>query len=104
MVTTMKNRNPDLARTGVLLAFFALGLAWSAHSRADDESKTVIAAVVAAAPAHEQVVRLPALKVGGIRSGQVLMISDSGTEIVQLTVLAQRQMSKPSPFPDFCAH
>jgi hypothetical protein len=94
----MKNRYPDLARAGAILAFSVLGSVWSAHARADDEAKPA----VIAARAPEQVVRLPALKVGGIRSGYVMLITESGTENVKSAVLAQRQMAKPSPFSDFC--
>ena len=99
----MKYRYSDLAREGAMLVLLALGLACFTCSRADDESKP--AGVVVAAPAPEQVVRLPSLKVGGIRSGHVMLITDRGMEFVPPAVLAQGQsMSKPSPFPPprFC--
>ena len=86
-----------------MLVFLALGLACFTCSRADEESKP--AGVVLAAPASQQVVRLPSLKVGGIRSGHVMLITDRGMEFVTPAVLAQAQsMSKPSPFPPprFC--
>ena len=99
----MKYRYSDLAREGAMLVFLALGLACFTCSRADDESKP--AGVVVAAPAPEQGVRLPSLKVGGIRGGHVMLITDRGMEFVPPAVLAQGQsMSKSSPFPPprFC--
>ena len=96
----MKNRFSGAPRAGALLAFFALGSGLSAHSRADDESKH--AGFGVAPPAQQQMVRFPALKVGGVRSGNVMLITDSGTENVRAAVFAQRKMSGPAASSDFC--
>jgi hypothetical protein len=95
----MKKRKPDMVRAGAILTFFVLGLAAAASSRADDDApKTDVAAM----PAPERVVRLPARKVGGVRSGYELLITESGTELLKPATLAQRQLPKPSPFNEFC--
>jgi hypothetical protein len=39
---------------------------------------------------------------GGIRSGHVLMITESGTENVRATMLAQLQVRKPPLLSEFC--
>ena len=96
----MKNRFPSAARAGAMLAFFALAMGFSAHSRADDESTHAGASV--APPAQQQLVRFPALKVGGVRSGNVMLITDSGTENVRAAVFAQRQVSRPAPSAELC--
>jgi hypothetical protein len=101
MMMTMKYRYPDLARAGAILAFLAFGLGCSAYSRADDVAQPVVVAVATPAP-ERQVVRLPALTMGGIRNGQVMLISDKGTELMKPTVLAQRSMVIPSPFSAYC--
>lgn len=100
MVMTMNNRYTNLPRAAAIMAFLVVGLAWSAQSRADDEVKVAAAVTFAPAPT----VRLPAIKLGGIRSGNVLMITENGSEVVKPATLAQRQlMAKPSQFSDFCS-
>ncbi len=81
------------------MAFLVVGLAWSAQSRAEGEVKVAVVT-----PAQEQAVRLPAIKLGGIRGGNILMITENGTEVVKPAMLAQRQLiARPSQFSDFCS-
>jgi hypothetical protein len=96
----MKNRFQGAARAGAMLAFFVLAMGFSAHSRADDESTHAGGGV--APPAQQQLVRFPALKAGGVRSDNVMLITDSGTQSVRAAVFAQRQMSGPAPSAGFC--
>ena len=91
----MKTRFPALAKAGALLALFALGLAWSAPVLADDEAKPAVVA------ATDRPVRLPALKLGEIRNGYVMMISERGVEGMKPAAFAQ-QMIKPSTYNGFC--
>jgi hypothetical protein len=112
MMTTTKCRNLHWMKVGATLTCLTIGVAWSAHSRADDETRPVVVAVAAprqeqpvrvAAPRQEQLVRLPALKVGGIRSGDALMITESGTESMKFAEMAQRPVQKKQTlFSDFC--
>ena len=94
----MKTRFPRLAKAGAILVFFALGLAWSAPVLADDEAKVV----VPAAPAEAVRVRLPMLKVGEIKSGYVMMVSERGIEAAQPQALAQQQAKPVSPLAGLC--
>lgn len=95
----MRNRYTSLPRAGAIMAFWVVGLAWSAQLRAEDEVNLAIVT-----PAQEQPVRLPAIKLGGIRSGHVLMITENGSEVVKPATLAQRQLiARPSRFQDFCS-
>jgi hypothetical protein len=98
MVNKMKKRYPAVERAGALLACIVMTLPWCATARADEAEKP--APAVAAKPA--QPIRLPALKLGGIRSGQVMMITESGVEHVQATMLAQLQTRKPALLSEFC--
>ena len=93
----MKTGFRGLAKTGALLALLALGLAWSAPVLADEAA--TITTVAASAP--ERPVRLPALKLGEIRSGYVMMISERGVEGMKPAAFAQ-QMIKPSTYNGFC--
>jgi hypothetical protein len=94
----MKTRFPRLAKAGALLVFFALGLAWSAPVLADDEARPV----VPAAPADAVRVRLPMLRVGEIKSGYVMTISERGMEGIQSAVLAEQRAKSASPLAGFC--
>ena len=96
----MQNRIRGSARTVAKLAFIVLGLLGSTHARADEDAKYVVAGVAPAA--QQQSVRFPALKAGGVRSGSVMLISDSGTENMRATAFALRVMSRPVPSAGFC--
>jgi len=86
------------AGVGAWLACFVLGLIWSASACVEDARVSAVAAQSASA----QRIRLPAVKLGGIRSGHVLMITERGMENVQFTLLAQYQTRKPSLLSEFC--
>ena len=94
----MKKSRFYAAGAGAWLACFVLGLTWSASARAEDTP----APVVAAQSAPAQRILLPRLKLGGVRSGHVLMITERGTENVQFTLLAQYQARKPALLSEFC--
>ena len=96
----MKNRFSDSARAGAMLAIFALGSGYSAQAGADDAVKQ--AAAVDAPAAQQQPVRFPLVKVGGVRSGNIMLITDSGAQNVRSSELTQRQMSRPASSPELC--
>ena len=96
----MKNLFWGSARAGALLAIFALGSGYSAQAGADDAAKQ--AGIVEASPAQQQPVRFPLVKVGGVRSGNVMLITDSGTQSVRASELAQRQISRPALSSELC--
>jgi hypothetical protein len=101
MVIAMKKSYRDGESAVVLLVcVVVLGLSWSATASAEEAAKPEKVAVATPVPAQR--VRLPALKLGGIRSGHVLMITESGTENVRATMLAQVQMRKPPLLSEFC--
>ena len=83
-----------------MLAIFALGSGYSAQAGADDAVKQ--AAAVDAPPAQQQPVRFPLVKVGGVRSGNVMLITDSGAQNVRASELAQRQTSRPALSAEVC--
>lgn len=80
MMTITKITEPRWLRAGAILVYLAGGMLWSTYSRADEEFKPEMVAVLApvVAPATAATLRLPALKVGGIGSGEVLLITGSG--------------------------
>lgn len=94
----MKKRHLSVERAGALLACIALTLAWCAGANAEEAVRPAV--VAAGKPA--QPVRLPALKLGGIRGGQVMMITEGGVENVPSTMLAQYQARKPALLSEFC--
>jgi len=101
MVIAMKKNYRDVESAAVLLAcVVVMALSWSTAASAEEAVKSdefVFAQSVSA-----QRVRLPALKLGGIRSGHVLMITESGTENVRATMFAQLQVRKPPLLSEFC--
>ena len=107
-VMTMKIKNPRWLRAGAILVYLIGGLAWSMLSRADDEFKPAVVATLATtvlpapAPVRELSLHLPALKVGGLSGGQVMLITENGAERMNVSALAQRPLRVPSPFPEFC--
>jgi hypothetical protein len=88
----------SLARMGAIRALLIAGLAWSLYAHAD-ETKIVVTEM----SMQEQLIKLPALKLGGIRGGQVLLITDRSVEMVKFTLLAQHLTPRASPFVDFCS-
>jgi hypothetical protein len=100
MVIAMKKNYRDVERAAVMLAWVVLGLSWSVAASAEEAAKSEEVAVATPVPAQK--IRLPALKLGGIRSGHVLMITESGTENVRATMLAQLQVRKPPLLSEFC--
>jgi hypothetical protein len=104
MGKTMTIRKPRKVRACAILAYLVCGLVcvtWSAHARADEETK--LAADKPVELMTEHVVRLPERKLGGIRSGHVLLITDRGAESIRPALLALRPLNKPNPFKDFCS-
>lgn len=81
-----------------VLAFCVLACLRSAWVYAADEG----APALNPASVPERQVRLPAFKVGGLRGGDVILITDSGAERVKATALAQQWVAKPSALSDFC--
>jgi hypothetical protein len=79
--------------------FFAIWLVWSAQARAENVSNP---AAVIATPAQERLVRLPVTRIGGIRDGNIMTMTERGTENVTPAMFAQQQMSKPYSFSEFC--
>ena len=96
----MKNLFWGAARTSAMLAILALGSGYSAQAGADDSAKQ--AGAVDAPPAQQQPVRFPLVKVGGVRSGNVMLITDSGAQSVRASELAQRQISRPALSSELC--
>lgn len=81
-----------------MLALLVMAFLCPAWVCAADE----LASAIAPAAVPERHVRLPAFKVGGLRGGEVIMITDSGTERVKSTALAQQQAAKSSALSDYC--
>ena len=96
MVITMKKQISGVGRAGAWVACGVLGLSWCGAVKA--ELVTPPAVVVAEASVQAPPIRLPACKLGGIRSGHVMTVTESGAESVQLTLQAR----KPSLLSEFC--
>lgn len=99
MVNMVKNRLPEFVRVRAVAVTFFIGLMWTVHARADEVNPRIVTATAVERPA-----RLSALTVGGVRDGQVMVITEQGTRYMKAALLAQRQPSeKLAQFADFCA-
>ncbi len=87
----------NLTRAGAIVAFLIGGLAWSVFAHAEDGINTA-----PAAPAYEQPVHLPAAKTGGLRRGEVILITEAGAERMKTLTLAQRPAPKLMALSDIC--
>ena len=84
----------DLARACAIAAFLLGGLVWSVYAHAEDDMK--------AAPAYEQAVRLPAANTGGLRRGEVILITQAGAERMKAMTLAQRPGPRLMALSEYC--
>jgi hypothetical protein len=89
----------NLFKAGVTLLCCAGSLTYAVLVHAADDQPAAPTAVPAA---QVQVLILPKIVIGGLRSGQTMLITDRDIEIVKPEQMAQKMTPKPPAFPDFC--
>jgi len=91
----MRNHAIQLDRT-LAAAAIAIGLAFSSgHARADDDVQSTMTASSATGAGNTRPIVLQAMTTGGLRRGEVMVITPGRSEILSPTQYAQQVFSAP---------